>query len=100
MIKHDRILKLQSQHTDGMATIACVVRAEGHRHLTIVIDTNVLVEKLSLLQQICAVFLELQQRGDKNIAALVVIPSIVLAELDGLKRVSADGAPSCCLHAS
>ena len=65
--------------------------AEGQRHLTIVIDTNVLVEKLSMLQQICAVFSTLTEHGGENVAASVVVPSVVLAELDGLKRANADG---------
>ena len=65
-------------------------RAEGQRHLTIVIDTNVLVEKLSMLQQICTAFHTLMQKG-VNVSAKVVIPGIVLAELDGLKRAGNDG---------
>ncbi|KAK9797753.1 hypothetical protein WJX73_006820 [Symbiochloris irregularis] len=59
---------------------------EGKRQLTVVLDTNVLVEKLSLLQQMCEAFAKLLQSASDNVVPCIVIPSIVLAELDGLKK--------------
>lgn len=65
--------------------------AEGQRHMTVVIDTNVLVEKLTLLAQVCDIFRALAKDHSNNITAHVLVPSIVLAELDGLKRAPVAG---------
>lgn len=65
--------------------------AEAEVLVSVVVDTNVLMERASLLKRLCdnlrALAARLAERG-VTLVPRIVVPSIVLSELDNLKEIN------------
>ena len=72
-----------------VVTYGCAAEAEVL--VSVVVDTNVLMERASLLRRLCdnlrALAARLTERG-VTLVARIVVPSIVLSELDNLKEIN------------